>query len=149
MKKNEKHSYRKEYKFFKKVENIIQLKQNIGLSTNQRGFNAENVVIKSFSDEIYSKNCPVRPEWFYKIEKASYELDSKGIDLIVFTDVGKIFLQVKSSLKGKEEFLRKKKNRIMIGIVIIKYYESFETIRYIIIKELEKMRNLILEKRNY
>jgi hypothetical protein len=146
MKKTEKNSYKKEFKYYSKISSKqLNINKALGKAANQIGFNAENLVEKSFSNEILPGN--LLPYWFYKIFKATKEQDSKGIDFIVLTDIGKIFLQIKSSLRGKQKFLTNKTGRSIIGVVIVKYFQSFETIRVNIIREVEKIRRYLLDKR--
>jgi hypothetical protein len=52
-----------------------------------------------------------KPEWFQNSFRGSLEDDKKGIDVIVETDVGHLFLQVKSSKKEARLFRRKYEKR--------------------------------------
>lgn len=113
----------------------------LGRLGQERGLRNEQRVVNAFSD-LCSK-----PPWFAKIEKSEKELDRKGIDVVVYTDdVGKLFLQVKSSRQGKEKFISKY-FRKPIGIVVINHLDSDDTIRRKVLHELNKLRLLFLEKR--
>lgn len=68
----------------------------------ERGRDKEDRFFKLFR---YGKVPPGFPPWFHGICSATQEEDCRGIDAIAFTDdVGKIFLQIKSSKAGVEKF---------------------------------------------
>ena len=66
-----------------------------------RGRDKEDRFLKLFR---YCTVPPGFPDWFHGICGATQEEDCRGIDAIAFTDVGKIFLQIKSSSAGVEKF---------------------------------------------
>lgn len=46
-------------------------------------------------------NSYQKPEWLHEVIKATYEEDQEGIDIVCHSDVGKLFLQIKSSETGR------------------------------------------------
>ena len=63
------------------------------------------------------------PNWYNGISKATTEQDQRGIDFIVHTAFGNIFIQIKSSEVGAIKFLNKKqiKNKnFRIVVLVIK-----------------------------
>jgi hypothetical protein len=91
--------------------------------------------------------------WIVFVSTASKKEDYKGIDLIVETDCGKIFLQIKSSKIGVEKFTENKKGKSIhhenhILCLLINQLDSNYNVRFYIRNELIKHRRLILESRN-
>lgn len=67
----------------------------------ERGTTAENRVITVFERRIKERDCP---EWLIGCKQAKEEENRRGIDFWFETkDVGKIRIQVKSSMKGVEK----------------------------------------------
>jgi len=59
-----------------------------------------------------------RPEWMKSARLAAHREDHAGIDLVLETDVGQLFLQVKSSMTGKVKFESvRRKHRIAVVVV--------------------------------
>ena len=67
------------------------------------GKNNELRVFRAFTDEYPFQN---RIHWIHSVRLVTEEEDVAGIDIIFETDVGQIHLQLKSSFKGKEKFLK-------------------------------------------
>jgi len=84
-------------------------------------------------------------EWIDGFRKATPNEDrKKGIDFVIKTDVGKIFLQVKSSDTGKNESLKKHPK---IPVVVISRNFDLEEIRSEIFTTLSEQRSSYLDKR--
>jgi hypothetical protein len=97
---------------------------------------------------VFSGDNPALPGWFRSIEKASREQDQRGIDAIVHTtDVGMIYLQIKSSLAGRRKFESQSKRRWPVAVVIVNHYESDEAIRQKVISAAGDLRNVFLSQR--
>lgn len=79
-------------KSFRKIRSLI------GKIGNQRGLRNEQRFFKAIA------NFPEKPRWWLDVREKTPEEDQKGIDAVVTTDVGKLFLQIKSSLRGKKKF---------------------------------------------
>lgn len=65
------------------------------------------------------------PEWLISIRKATEDEDIRGCDIVAETDVGKLYLQIKSSKVGIEKF--HKRNRKKMIAAIISYITWTET----------------------
>ena len=65
------------------------------------GREREEAVIEALtpSDDFAS------PEWLRSVVHGTHEEDARGIDVVIHTDIGKIFLQVKGSGRRMERFL--------------------------------------------
>lgn len=92
------------------------------------------------------------PEWFRRIDRASRELDlHEGVDYVIESDVGNLFLQVKSSDFMADRFRYKqwrgKYNRY-IGVVSLEGLVTYEDICKRVFKILKKVRKKILRMRN-
>ena len=114
-----------------------------------RGRDKEDRFFKLFR---YGRVPPGFPDWFHGICGATQEEDCRGIDAIAFTDdVGKIFLQIKSSKSGVEKFKKqqeKYRKREWIFPIIVRDTDSdadiFEKTRAV----LSQARQKILSHRN-
>lgn len=49
---------------------------------------------------------PDRPAWIVKVRRARRGENRSGVDVVVDTDVGRVFLQVKSSVAGAQKWRR-------------------------------------------
>ena len=101
-----------------------------GRRTEDRFFEAMEV---SFVKEML--------EWVSDVCRASQKEDAKGIDAVIFTDVGKLFIQIKSSEAGAIKFQNGRHCRHrMIGVIIIREHHSTGDIR-------EKAKTILTELR--
>jgi hypothetical protein len=82
---------------------------------------------------------PRRPAWLLGARRASQEEDAGGIDIVVDSDVGPLWLQVKSSVYGKARFLAKAP-RPGIGVVVITPYDPDEAVRAKVYSALGRLR---------
>lgn len=69
-----------------------------------------------------------KPAWYNGISKATDEQDETGIDFIIHTAHGNIFIQIKSSQTGANNFL-KKRREFRIIVLVIKSDQNEENIR--------------------
>lgn len=116
-------------------------------AVSRRGFDRERLVFDAFSD----RGARV-PPWFRLIGMGTLEQDLyEGIDYVVQTDVGKIFLQIKSSeyyaRRFREKQLARRYNRSIAVAVIGDHVTDFEEVRGVVIASLEKIRNLFVLSR--
>lgn len=109
----------------------------------ERGKISENKVV----DALNSNN---KPDWIYLAKLSDAKLDKAGIDVVVSTDVGNLFLQIKNSFYGKQKFLKNKKDyhNQYIAVIVIHSYFPEQQILDIAIQELQELRNYFLLKRN-
>lgn len=115
------------------------LRRAFGKIAHQKGLSSENltkVALKDLSESV---------GWVNDFRRANRLEDrKKGIDFVVETDVGKIFLQIKSSQTGKENSLKKHPK---IPVIIVNNGFKPEEIREVIITTLSEQRNFYLIKR--
>lgn len=67
------------------------------------------------------------PSWMGDVRACTEEEDERGIDVVVETDIGEIYLQVKSSYSNAQKFLRKWPQR-NVGMVVIRPQDDRDTI---------------------
>jgi hypothetical protein len=73
----------------------------------QRGEDNEGRVLTAFE----RSTVPV-PEWFIRIDRARFELDmDEGVDYVAQTNIGNLYLQIKSSWLGVDKFLTRQAKR--------------------------------------
>lgn len=103
---------------------------------SERGRTHEHRVEESF------KSLVGTPNWFRSISKSTQEQDRRGIDFIVETaDMGSLYVQVKSSKTGKNEFKKRQGARAnKIAIVIIRDTDDHARIRAKVISSLMELR---------
>ena len=76
-----------------------------------RGRLAEERVLKACRSDS-------RPKWILTARFSCHAEDHAGIDIVLETDIGRLFLQVKSSRFGRERFQEvKRKDRIAVVVV--------------------------------
>lgn len=92
------------------------------------------------------------PKWFVCVRRASLKEDTReGKDAVVeTTDVGKLFLQIKSSEAGAANFRngRHCRHHQFIGIIVIQKLDTPEDIRAKTRTILAQLRQDILKNRN-
>lgn len=84
------------------------------------------------------------PRWWQGIREATNEEDAQGIDHVVFTDVGDIFIQVKTSL-SKGTSRSPKRNDRDVPIVYVNLEDSDVEIRKRVIRIISQEHRHILE----
>lgn len=104
----------------------MKVSRIIGNFGNERGRRTENKFFEAmrapFAEEMF--------EWVSAVHRASAKEDRKGIDAVICTDVGKLFIQIKSSETGATEFRNGQHCRHrMIGVIIIRDHHTPEDIR--------------------
>jgi hypothetical protein len=87
-----------------------------------------------------------RPPWMRGVRKATLAEDHDGIDLVVESDVGKLYVQVKSSRGGKAAFLQKRR-RAEVAVVVVKSGDTDEAILRKIVAALQPVRAGYLRER--
>lgn len=92
---------------------------------------------------MYVLNTYPKPEWLKDCVKATFEEESESIDIVCHSDVGKLFLQIKSSETGRIN-ARNSKNRV---IVVVNAKMSDMEIHEKIIAGLESMRSHFRKQR--
>ncbi|OHB25467.1 MAG: hypothetical protein A2542_00570 [Parcubacteria group bacterium RIFOXYD2_FULL_52_8] len=92
-----------------------------------------------------------KPDWVLSIRPGSEEKDAQGIDFVMYTkDVGKIFIQVKSSHRGALRFMDEHpRNPRHIVLIVVDDRANSVDIRRRIMDGAEKERAWRLAKRNH
>lgn len=76
-----------------------------------RGANRELTVLEILSS-------PDMPPWVCSARKGTPDEDRRGIDIVVATDVGKLFLQIKGSQKDADLFSAKRRKSSIATVVL-------------------------------
>ncbi|HEY1691121.1 MAG TPA: hypothetical protein VGG39_03115 [Polyangiaceae bacterium] len=108
------------------------LAQMLGADARRRGKRSERHVLQALS-------LPSRPEWMRSVRPATKEEDRAGIDVVVESDVGKLFVQVKSSQGGKARFEAKRRSA-RIAVVVAKVTDTPEGLLRKVVGELSTIR---------
>jgi len=85
-----------------------------------------------------------RHAWILGVRQATREEDSKGIDLVVTTDVGELYLQSKSSKTAAVDFMQKRR-KLLIATVVVR--GDKERVAGRALTALTDLRLIVLEKR--
>ncbi len=108
------------------------LAQILGKDAKKRGRRSEHWVLEALA-------LPARPSWIRSARKATPAEDHAGIDAVVESDVGKLFVQVKSSRGGKAAFLERRRSA-RIAVVVVRVTDSPEAVLAKVVGELAKIR---------
>lgn len=105
----------------------MERKKNLSTLMNEiassRGTIAETKVVHALCRE---ENSCFFPEWFWGYNTSEENEDRfKGIDGWILTDVGKIPVQIKSSIRGEQ---KAKRNHPEIPVVVIRQHYSDEEV---------------------
>ena len=114
----------------------------------ERGEDHEEKVLR-----VFAERTPDVPEWFRSIRKGTMKQDfNKGIDFVIETDVGKIFLQVKSSRHFAKEFRRGQAEGRYSGYIAVVVLDddsiTDQQVRARILSRLSLVRNVFVERRH-
>ena len=120
---------------------MLNVRRTIGQTESERGRSAEHKALEALLAFFTHES------WICQPRQATKHEDLRGIDIVVpTTDIGDLFLQIKSSFHGVEKFNRRQ-HRQMIAVVVVKPFESQEIIWKNLREALWKLRTQILEKR--
>ncbi len=111
----------------------------LGKIANQRGRTSEQRVLEACQ-------LPGRPGWMKSARAATRAEDHDGIDVVVESDVGKLFVQVKSSLRGKADF-EERRRRARVAVVVVGAGDAAEKVLRKVVGELAKVRAGYLKER--
>ncbi len=110
-----------------------------GWLARERGRVNERRVLEAFALES-------RPPWIRRVREALRIEDNSGIDVVVESDIGKLYIQVKSSKAGKRDFL-KRTRLLRIGIVLVKDKDGPEKLLAKVVGALSPIRAQYREER--
>ncbi len=113
--------------------------QVLGKLGTQRGADNERLTFDACQ-------LPSRPAWMTSARRATRAEDHDGIDIVVDSDVGKLFVQVKSSRRGKAEFAERRR-RAQVVVIVVKSGDSLEAILRKIVGGLAPIRAVYLRER--
>jgi hypothetical protein len=123
----------------------MSINEIFGRIANQRGFKAEERVENVMRSNLENNNLP---DWILGYEKACEQDDYRGVDGWIYTrDVGKLKLQIKSSQRGKNEFMKRHRWQDT-AILVISRQDSSETILDKVISSIIPLRQKYLSKRS-
>lgn len=115
------------------------LAQILGKDARKRGRTNEARVLEALA-------LATRPDWMHAIRAATKAEDHAGIDVVVESDVGKLFVQVKSSRRGKSAFLERRRTA-RVAIVVVQVTDSPEALLRKVIGELGKIHAEYVKER--
>ncbi len=114
--------------------------QILGKVGSHRGWNNEKRVLDACA-------LPTRPEWMHAARAATHTEDHAGIDIVVEADVGKLYVQVKSSKGGKAAYRERRRSAHAV-VVVVRSRDSQEDLLRKLVGELSKLRAEYLKKRS-
>jgi len=83
------------------------------------------------------------PPWIKNFRRTGRSEDIEGKDLAIMTDVGLVFIQIKSSADACREFLEKERN-FTVGTLMIKPTDTLDFIRANLIAVASRLRRQLL-----
>lgn len=104
--------------------------------SNKKGAMAETRAVRILTALASVKN----PEWLLDARKAPPWLDARGVDVIATTDVGDLYLQIKSSRRGAKTFRRAKKHTPLPEVVVVGSGHSDADVGRRLVAALQKVR---------
>lgn len=107
----------------------------IGQSRHERGFRNEARVVEALSEN--------KPAWVKSARISTRHEDHNGIDVVVESDVGSLYLQIKSSVAGANSF----EPRHNVAVMIVRQHDTHERIRDRAIGHLSNLREKYLKLR--
>jgi len=85
------------------------------------------------------------PVWIKSYRRAGHPEDVEGKDLVILTDVGPVFIQIKSSVNACREYL-KKERKFPVGVVLIKSTDPLASVRSNLIAVADRLRRQLIQK---
>ncbi len=84
------------------------------------------------------------PPWIKGFRRTAYKEDMEGKDLVILTDVGPVFIQIKSSVDACRTFLEKERG-YQIGVVLVRPTDALDFIRANLVAVAARLRQQILK----
>lgn len=136
----------------KSKKRIIRLLEH---ATKERTLRVGRTTEDKFLEAMTSHDSPVAmPAWIQDIylTKPYSEEDNNKIDAVVVTDVGKLYLQIKSSQKGAAKhfgkFGKRDARKNFIGVLVILSTDTRDQIRRVTRQVLEDLHQKVLSIRS-
>ena len=117
-----------------------------GLKPDQLGKENEQRVVDAFSRDMLRKR---KVTWIHTVRLSTEEEDRRGIDVVFGTDVGNIYVQVKSSYVAKKRFITRQENgryRRDIAAVNLTPFKGDDEVFRIVIARIEARRKWLLHE---
>jgi hypothetical protein len=109
-----------------------QIPRILGKIATQRGRSSERRVLEAC-------NLTARPEWMRSARAATRVEDHDGIDVVVESDIGKLYVQVKSSRRGKAAFVERRR-RARVAVVVVGVADAPEALLRKVVGQLAGIR---------
>lgn len=113
-----------------------------GAIRQERGLQNESAAVRALNDPSFD-----RPDWFQGVRRATSEEDARQIDIVVSSDVGPLYLQVKSSRIFAIRFEETRRSTL-IGVIIVSQDEDPRDINQRAMTKLQELREIVLLRRN-
>ncbi len=88
-----------------------------------------------------------RPPWMRTARQATPAEDHDGIDVVIESDVGKLYVQVKSSRRGKAAF-EKRRRRVRAVVVVVAGGDTPDKLLRKVVGQLAALRAQFLSERS-
>lgn len=118
---------------------MSEINRLFGHVSNEKGAKNEQRVLDAFATN--------RPNWIDSVEPASKKQDNRGIDIVFNSDVGKLYLQVKSSIAGKKHFKRTQEENTARNNIAVVILRPETDVRAVVIEAISKLRENYLARR--
>ena len=115
------------------------IKRLVGKLAAERGRAGERHVLAACA-------LRARPAWMRSVRAATRREDHHGIDVVIESDVGKLFVQVKSSLVGKAKFERRRRS-VRVVVVVVSAGDSLETVLERVVEAVGEVRGEYVRER--
>ncbi len=110
----------------------MSVHRTLGKIGNDRGKENEETTLAALQEGM--------PHWLFTVRIATAQEDAGGIDIVADSDVGPLYLQVKSSRRGVLEH-RQKSRRKLIGVIRCNAGDSIEKRRVVALSILGQLRS--------
>lgn len=120
---------------------MSRVTQLIGRSANARGSNSERIALAA-AEMAVEQN-----EHLHAARAATPAEDRRGIDLVIDSDVGPLYLQVKDGRAAARVFSTMRRKAI-IEVVTVRGSRDIETVLRSVVGALGRARCRVLERRN-
>jgi len=87
-----------------------------------------------------------RPTWMLSARAGTRDEDARGIDVVLDTDVGKLYVQVKSSKTGGRHF-KERKRSARIAVVVVRVDDTPDTLLQKVLSAVSPIRKEYLSQR--
>jgi hypothetical protein len=98
----------------------MRVSKLLGHVSNERGQVSERRLVDAVQNlaTLGAQGLNTGRAWITSVRLATKAEDACGIDVVVETDVGPLYLQSKSSPKEAQRFRQKKRSRLIVAVVV-------------------------------